>query len=219
MNGHSPDLHYLVRQPDSTTTPAPVLILLHGVGSNERDLFSLASRIPANWLVVSARGPIPVGPNQFKWFEAMQTDGNYMIDVESERQARQIVLRFIDAVVSQHNADRNAVVAAGFSQGAALSLNLMMTEPENLLASGVFSGRIMDEIKPQFTGRERLQGKQVFLGFGTLDPYLPIKFAEKNRALLQTFGMKVTLSIDEIGHSVSQKEWDEFVVWLNHLSF
>ncbi|MCB9165813.1 MAG: hypothetical protein H6592_15485 [Flavobacteriales bacterium] len=41
--------------------PAPLLVLLHGYGSNEHDLFALADRIPAAWMVVSVRGPLTLG--------------------------------------------------------------------------------------------------------------------------------------------------------------
>jgi hypothetical protein len=50
-------LHYLVREPVVKTAETPVLILLHGVGSNEQDLFSLANRLPDDFLVISARAP------------------------------------------------------------------------------------------------------------------------------------------------------------------
>ena len=35
-----PKLHYLVRQPKVKTANPPLLILLHGVGGNEQNLFS-----------------------------------------------------------------------------------------------------------------------------------------------------------------------------------
>ncbi len=39
-------LHYLVRQPKIKSAKPPVIILLHGVGSNEEDLFSFADKLP-----------------------------------------------------------------------------------------------------------------------------------------------------------------------------
>ncbi|WP_246835824.1 hypothetical protein [Leptospira meyeri] len=51
-------LEYLVRKPKVSIENPPLLLLLHGVGSNEEDLFSLSNYLPESLLVVSVRGPL-----------------------------------------------------------------------------------------------------------------------------------------------------------------
>ena len=46
------DLSYLVREPQNITPETPLLILLHGYGSNEEDLFAFVPTLPEDWLVV-----------------------------------------------------------------------------------------------------------------------------------------------------------------------
>ncbi len=55
-------LTHLVRPPTQPSEAPPLLLLLHGVGSNERDLFALAPQLDERFLVLSVRAPNPRGP-------------------------------------------------------------------------------------------------------------------------------------------------------------
>ena len=52
------DLKYLVREPENINSKTPLLILLHGYGSNEEDLFSFVPTLPKEWLIISFRAPL-----------------------------------------------------------------------------------------------------------------------------------------------------------------
>src|SRR5262249_14381725 len=45
-----------------------LLLLLHGVGSNEQDLFALAPQFDSRFVVLSVRAPLVWGPDSFAWF-------------------------------------------------------------------------------------------------------------------------------------------------------
>ena len=47
----STNRHYLVREPKVTSVRTRAIILLHGVGSNEQDLLSLADRLPDDFML------------------------------------------------------------------------------------------------------------------------------------------------------------------------
>ena len=68
-----PSLHYLVRQPKIKTEKAPLIILMHGVGNNEQNMFSFANSLPDNFLVVSARGSVTLRENSYAWFQVQFT--------------------------------------------------------------------------------------------------------------------------------------------------
>nr|MBA2732595.1 phospholipase [Acidobacteriota bacterium] len=62
-------LTHLVRRPVETASSSPpLLLLLHGIGSNEEDLLGLAPYVDERFLVVSARAPIVMGPASYGWF-------------------------------------------------------------------------------------------------------------------------------------------------------
>lgn len=211
------DLEYLVRQQQDTTKQAPVLILLHGYGSNEKDLFSFAEKIPDNWLVVSVRAPIILGNNKFKWYDVKLVDEKITMNFEDEEKSRKSLLRLIDQIISKYNVDKNKIVTAGFSQGANMALGLALTAPKKILAAGCFSGRFMQEIKPLIRDEEALKSKQVFISHGTEDQMLPIKYAEENQQILKNWGINIILSTDKVAHSISEKQLNDFVKWISGL--
>ena len=63
----STSLHYLVKHPKVENEKTPLIILLHGVGSNEKDLFSFANQLPEKYLVISARAPHVLGQDSYGW--------------------------------------------------------------------------------------------------------------------------------------------------------
>ncbi|MFK8006411.1 MAG: alpha/beta hydrolase [Saprospiraceae bacterium] len=211
------NLEYLIRQQKDTTQEAPVLILLHGYGSNEQDLFSLANKIPNNWLVVSVRAPIVLGGNKFKWYDVKLVNEKITMNFEDEEKSRQSLLTLIDEIISKYNVNKKKIVTAGFSQGANMALGLALTAPKKVLAAGCFSGRFMEEIKPLIKNKKTLKSKQVFISHGTKDQMLPLKYAEENITILENFGIKVKFSTDEIAHSISPKQLNDFVAWINDL--
>ena len=61
-------LHYIVRHPKSNLENPPLLILLHGYGNNEEDLFSFAEELPDNLLIISAQAPYPMDYGGYAWY-------------------------------------------------------------------------------------------------------------------------------------------------------
>ncbi|MBQ0768295.1 MAG: phospholipase, partial [Bizionia sp.] len=60
-------LHHVVRE-SSLQENAPLLILLHGYGSDENDLFSFATELPKELCIISARAPYPMEPYGNAWY-------------------------------------------------------------------------------------------------------------------------------------------------------
>ena len=61
-------LHHLVREPKIKLDQNPLLLLLHGYGSNEEDLFSFASELPDEYYVISARAPYDLMYGSYAWY-------------------------------------------------------------------------------------------------------------------------------------------------------
>src|SRR5690348_16232131 len=112
-----PSLIYLVREPKLKTEKPPLLLLLHGVGSNERDLFSFADQLPDKFLVISARAPLSFGPVSFAWYQVDFSTGKPIFNKEQELNSRKIILDFIDQPKEHHSFDDKQVYLCGFSQG------------------------------------------------------------------------------------------------------
>src|SRR5690554_7610874 len=68
-------LNYLIQQPKEIKEKNPLLLLIHGYGSNEEDLFSFASELPEEYFIISVQAPFQMPPYGFAWY-AITFDGN-----------------------------------------------------------------------------------------------------------------------------------------------
>src|ERR1700682_3646676 len=131
MKRHNLSLVHNVREPKHESSGlSPLLLLLHGIGSNEDDLFSLSPYLDERLLIVSARAPIVMGPGSFGWFNIEFTARGLVADVAQAEQSRLLLLRFLDEIVGTYPVDRDCIFLAGFSQGAMMSLSIALCSPK-----------------------------------------------------------------------------------------
>src|SRR3954462_1171776 len=91
-------LHHLISEPREQTARPPVLILLHGVRSNEEDLPGLALALDARFFVISARAPMTLGPGAYGWYNIEFTPDGYLVDEREAVASRDLVLKFVQEV-------------------------------------------------------------------------------------------------------------------------
>ncbi|GEK79768.1 alpha/beta hydrolase [Agrococcus baldri] len=118
---------------------AELLVVMHGIGSHEGDLFGLAPHLPERLTIASLRAPIPYGGG-FAWFEfsPIDSDDHAVID-----EAAQAVLAWLDGLERRFA----RVHLLGFSQGGAMAVQLARLAPERFasithLASFVHAGSL-----------------------------------------------------------------------------
>src|SRR6476620_3167118 len=139
-------LSYLIRESIQLSKIVKAVILLHGVGSNEQDLFALAPDLPDGVYVIAARGPIAVGNNRFAWYNVDFSSGKPIIEAEQEAISREMIRKFSKQVKEKYAIDE--VFLGGFSQGAIMSNSIGLTNPGDVQGIMSFSGRILQEIRP-----------------------------------------------------------------------
>jgi phospholipase/carboxylesterase len=85
MTDPQPSLVHLTREPtQSSKGRAPLLLLLHGIGSHERDLMDLAPQLDGRFFVVSARAPLTLRPGSYAWFHVkFDPRGNVIVPEEA----------------------------------------------------------------------------------------------------------------------------------------
>jgi phospholipase/carboxylesterase len=212
-------LHYLVRQPKIKTTKPPLLLLLHGVGGNEQNLFSFANELPDNFLVVSARGPLTLGPESFAWFQVNFTGGHPQINEQQAEAARVTILDFIENLKHEVDFDEKQVYLMGFSQGGIMSYSVALTEPEKIKGIAVMSGRLLPEVKPLIADEKRLEKLKVFISHGKQDAVLHFPFATDAVAYLQTKRIHPEFHPYDEGHTINKQMFDDVNLWLKTNSF
>lgn len=203
-----------VHQPLHPTDQPPLLILLHGVGGNEQNLFALAPHLDTRCLIISARAPYQRGPGNFAWFDAQFTPSGPVIAPEQAEASRQLLLRFIDEAVGAYGADPRQVYLMGFSQGAIMSASVGLTAPEVVAGAVLMSGRILPEIRPLIADGSKLSGLPFFVIHGTADNVLPIHHGRASRDLLTSLPVQLTYREYAMGHEIRPESLADIQTWL-----
>ena len=140
-------LEYVVRPPKKPTKNPPLLILLHGYGSNEQDLFSFASELPDELFIVSVRAPLTLGPGSYAWYTIHfdMNDGKFS-DTDEAIAALDQISKFINEVTSNFEVDKNNIFLLGFSQGTILSYAFALNHPEKVQHVVALSGYINQDL-------------------------------------------------------------------------
>jgi phospholipase/carboxylesterase len=192
----------------------PLLILLHGVGSNEQDLFGLAPYLDDRFVIVSARAPNLRAPGSYAWFAVSFTPDGPAIEPAQAEASRQLLLRFIAAACAAYGADPARVYLMGFSQGAIMSASVALTRPDLIAGAVLISGRILPEIRPLIAPAERLAGLPLLVVHGTEDTVLPIDHGRASRALLESLPVRLDYREYPIGHTISPASRADVAAWL-----
>lgn len=191
----------------------PLLVLLHGVGANERAIHPIAAAFDPRYEVVSVRSPIALGPEAYGWFHVQFTPTGPVIDATEARAGWTLLARFIDEAVVAYDADPSTVHVVGFSQGGIMALAGLLTAPDRIAAAVVMSGRLLPEVLPFAAPHEALRGKPLLIVHGTDDQKLGVHFARSARQALAAFPLDLTYDERPMGHEITRESLARVVEW------
>ena len=215
MRDRELSLTHLVREPgrDGAAAP-PLVLLLHGIGSNEEDLFGLAPYLDERFLVVSARAPLALGYGGYGWFNLEITPRGMAADLAQAKRSLDLLPGFVDELVDAYGADPGRVYLMGFSQGAMMSLALALTRPEKVAGVVAMSGRLPRQVIESEPDREALKGKPFIVTHGLYDPVLPVENGRAARDYLGALGVALTYREYPMAHEVSAESLRDVAAWL-----
>lgn len=194
---------------------APLLLLVHGYGSDENDLFSLAPHLDARFTFVSVRAPHAYPPG-FGWYDITFTDRGILRDEAMIEGSATTLEAFLHEAVETYDADPARVFILGFSQGAAMTLQLLLTRPELLAGAVALSGHIPDVGWNARAKGDALAGKPVFVGHGTADPVVPIAAGRDANNRLGSLPLDLTYrERPGMGHTIDGELLAEVSSWLS----
>jgi phospholipase/carboxylesterase len=209
-------LVHAVREPSGKApeTPPPLLILLHGVGSNEQDLIGLAPALDPRFYIVSARAPITLGQGAFGWYHVQFTPTTQIINPDEAESSRKLLLKFIDEVLEAYTIDPSRVYLLGFSQGCIMSIAAALTQPDKFAGIVGMSGRLLPNILEKAVPPGHLKGLPVLVVHGTADSVLSITEGRAIRDALQQLPVDLTYREYAMGHHVSEESLNDISDWL-----
>jgi phospholipase/carboxylesterase len=207
-------LHYITRQPKVAVQNPPLLILLHGVGSDENDLFPLANQLNDSFLVVSARAPFTISERNYKWYDVDFSTGKPRIDAQQAEKSRLVLIQFINQLKEKHAFDDTQVYLAGFSQGAIMAFSVGLTRPDKIKGIIAMGGRVLDEIQPNIADKKGFDTFKALILHGKTDNVLPIQYARNSKQLLDNLSIKTAYYELETGHTITTEMVSLINKWL-----
>ncbi len=192
--------------------PAPLLILLHGLGSNENDLFSFAPHLDPRYRILSVRAPRSYAYGGFAWFDILFDQPVPRPNAVQLAEARQTLVSFLQEVREAYHPSR--IYLAGFSQGAIMSYLTALTHPT--LVSGVLamSGYVIKTPDLPTVADETLKKLPIFATHGINDRVLPVFLGRTTHQYLQSLQLNVTYREYPMGHEVSAACFEDCRSWL-----
>ena len=208
-------LQYLIREPKIKLDKNPLLLLLHGYGSNAEDLFSFADELPDEYYVISAQAPYDLQYGSYAWYAInFDADQNKFSDNEQAKSSRDLIAGFIDELILNYSIDTKAVSLLGFSQGAILSYAIALSHPEKINKVIALSGYINDEIFEDNYKNNDLSKLSIFASHGVVDQVIPVSWARKTTPFLDALGIESVYKEYPIGHGISPQIFADFKNWL-----
>lgn len=208
-------LEHIIQKPTKTVAgKAPLLLLLHGYGSDENDLFSFASELPEHYFIISARAPIAMQPYGNAWYAiTIDQQGIKTSDTKVAKESRDLIATFITEAVKEYKLDPFNVTLLGFSQGTILSYAVALTYPEKVKNVIGLSGYINEDIIDVKSAASYAH-LNIYNSHGTVDQVIPIDAARKTPEYFRNLGIESTLSEFPVGHGVHPTNFYEFKEWL-----
>jgi phospholipase/carboxylesterase len=193
----------------------PLVIFLHGFGSNEQDLFSIKDALPSTWTYLSVRAPMPVEPQGYRWFTKTPGDGDYDGVTADLQNSARLLEDFIGKATAKYHTVPDRVFLVGFSQGAIMSYEVGLRRPELVRGIAALSGSVLPVLKAQLKPDAALSKLAIFIGHGTLDQALPYASGTRANKVLEGIGLKPQFhGYPGMNHTISEAEIQDLKAWL-----
>jgi predicted esterase len=184
----------------------PVLLVLHGTGGNEHDLVPLADAVLPGAGVLSPRGQV-LEHGKPRFFRRL-AEG--VFDIDDLRRRSQELADFVVAAAAKYGFATTALTAVGFSNGANMAAALLLLRPDALGGAVLF--RAMVPLTPDLI--PKLPATPVLLSNGRSDPLVSAEETERLVALLRSAGADVTVSWQNAGHELTERDVMTAREWL-----
>jgi phospholipase/carboxylesterase len=176
----------------------PLLVLLHGYGSHEGDLFQLAPYLPLDAVVAAPRAPFPhpmgVG---WSWFD-LGNLASGSLDAAPVNAAAMDLATWLDTV----SVGAPSVDIIGFSQGGIVGLQYLRLRPSASVRLVLLASMRANGDEPGDAELERLRPR-VFWGRGTMDTMIPASGIDLTQSWLPSHSTLTTRIYEGLGHGVS----------------
>lgn len=188
---------------------APLLVMFHGFGADEKDLMGLVPGLPEEFVVASVRAPQREGYG-YRWYPLYDDDA---FSAEQVTAALEPLMEW----VREQAQGRPSVSLLGFSQGMSMATSLVRAMPGQFAAIVGLSGFTLPEALPFFQD-DQLEAEpfKLFWGRDPEDPVLTERLVDLSAEWLLTHADTTKVQYQGMGHSISPQELRHVNEYLTH---
>jgi phospholipase/carboxylesterase len=195
--------------------PEGALVLFHGRGADENDLFPLLDALDPGrrFAAATPRGPLSLPPGGAHWYVL---GGIGTPERTTFMDSFTAASEWLDAFLVEHGLGHDRLVLGGFSQGGVMAYSLGLgagrPRPVAILAFSSFIPRVegfeldLSPPLPKFA-----------IGHGTLDPVIEVEWGRRAKALLESAGAEVLYRETPMFHQIDPDFIREVSEWLSRL--
>ena len=192
--------------------PEGALVLFHGRGADEHDLFPLLDLLdPERRLLgATARGPLSLPPGGAHWYVVRRVgfpDRDTFLSTYDQASG------WLDDLLVRHDVPPERAVLGGFSQGGVMSYALGLG-PGRPRPAGIIA---LSSFLPTVEGFELgdAAGLPVAIGHGTYDPVIGVELGRDARDRLTEAGADVTYREAPMPHAIDPGFLRELPDWVS----
>ena len=191
--------------PTAGGTPTQLIMLLHGVGADGRDLIEMAPHLGqifpnAAFVAPNAPNRYDQGLSGYQWISSgIRVEAEVIAAVQ---ESAAILNTFIDKELQDHGIGPDKLALVGFSQGTMMSLYTAPRRAQPIAGVLGYSGRLVggDQLAAETVSRP-----PIFLAHGEMDPVVPVESMDVAERILSESGFSVqTLRCPNLGHSIDE---------------
>ena len=212
----SASLEFLVKEPESKSTNHPAILLLHGYGSDENDLFSFKRELPTHAFIFSLKAPLQLPDFGYAWYAIhFGEDQTKWSDDQQAIEAVELIKKTIETLIRDYPINPSTISLIGFSQGTIMSYALMSRYPHLIKNIIGLSGYINEGICEFSDDKSNYQHLEVFSSHGSEDLIIPVDWARKITSILEREQILFTYKEYPMGHGICPQNFFDFREWLN----
>ena len=198
----------------ASASPAGALVLLHGRGADEHDLFPLLDVLDPDrrLLGVTPRGPLSLPPGGAHWYAVREIG---FPDPSTFSPTYELLTGWLDALLAEHGLAHGQLVLGGFSQGTVMSyavgLGAGRPRPAGIIALSGF----MPTVEGFELDLGNRAGLPVAIGHGARDPVIGVQWGRQARERLEAAGAEVTYEEHPGAHQLDPRFLRLLPAWLD----
>lgn len=210
-------LEYVHRPPDGVDGvdgDAPLVVVLHGRGADERDLLPVAEELPGEYRVLSLRAPDRLSGG-YTWYEIDASDGleNSQPHPEEFRRSLDLIAETVDAAADHWAVDEERIGLLGFSQGAISALGLLIEAPTRWAWVAAHHGYLAATHADR--DPDGIAGTPVFVAAGDVDRIIPASRGAAAADRLRALDADVSFDRYPTGHGIGREELSDLTAFVS----